>query len=136
MPVDWLTPGENTLRVALYDNRHFGWTVDGAAVAAEVTLTGADAFAGEEIEATLSVDEVTTIGVAKGAEVRLVLRAEQPLDLHLHGYDLSASAAPGAPAVFTFHAHSTGRFPIEAHGVESVLGQVDKALAFVEVRDE
>jgi hypothetical protein len=36
----------------------------------------------------------------------------------------------------TFHADHPGRYPIEAHGVQDVLGRTDKALAYLEVRPE
>jgi hypothetical protein len=33
--------------------------------------------------------------------------------VHLHGYDLSADVAPGAPATIRFEANAPGRFEIE-----------------------
>ena len=36
-------------------------------------------------------------------------------EIHVHGYDIEKSSAPGAPAKFLFEAKNTGRFEIEAH---------------------
>lgn len=93
-------------------------------------------FEGTEIERALGDGPAETIVVPHGTAVRLILHAAAGTELHLHGYDLSGTTADGAPVVMTFHAAHSGRFPIEAHGVEDVLGRADKALAYVEVRPE
>lgn len=136
IPGDWINPGENIVRVTLNDNVHMTWAIDGVAIAAEAVVDMDGPFTGAQIVEMLTLDEVKTIEVSKGTDVRLVLHAENPLELHLHGYDLIARAAPGSPAVFTFRADRSGRFPLEAHGIEDLLGRKDRALAFVEVRKE
>lgn len=136
IPGDWLNAGENKVRVTLNDNAHAVWAADGIPIAAEAVVTKAGAFAGEEISETLALDNVKTIRVTQGAEIRLILHANEALELHFHGYDLSAEATPESPAIFTFHAYHAGRFPIEAHGIKDALGRKDKALVFVEVRTE
>ncbi|MBW4936203.1 hypothetical protein [Marinobacter sp. F4206] len=88
------------------------------------------------IERTLGKGPVGTIVVRQGATVRLVLHAPVGVELHLHGYDLSGVVDGEAPVVMSFRANHTGRFPIEAHGMQDLLGRTDSALAYLEVRPE
>lgn len=89
-----------------------------------------------EIERTLGEGRAETIVVSQGTSVRLVLHAPAGVELHLHGYDLSGTAGEGAPVVMSFRADHTGRFPIEAHGQQDLLGRTASALAYLEVRPE
>jgi hypothetical protein len=52
----------------------------------------------------------------EGERVELHWSADEPLVLHLHGYDVETRVAPGRPAVTAFAARLTGRFPVEIHG--------------------
>jgi FtsP/CotA-like multicopper oxidase with cupredoxin domain len=88
------------------------------------------------IECTLGQGPAETIVVSQSQTIRLVLHAPAGVELHLHGYDLSGTAADGAPVVMAFHADHAGRFPIEAHGVQDLLGRTDSALAYIEVRPD
>lgn len=65
-----------------------------------------------------AVDEVAEITVTKGDPVRLVVRSDEPDEIHVHGYDLARAAAPGAPARFSFPARIEGIFEIESHEAE------------------
>lgn len=56
-----------------------------------------------------------TVRARQGDEVTLRVASDRTLDLHLHGYDIERTAAPDMPAVFTFTARATGRFPMETH---------------------
>lgn len=56
------------------------------------------------------------VRVRQGDDVTLRWTTDRPLTLHLHGYDLEAKLAPGAPRPMRFVARATGRFPIEIHG--------------------
>ena len=49
-----------------------------------------------------------TITVEKGDRVRIVVSADAPDDIHLHGYDIEKKAAPGQPARFDFKASTRG----------------------------
>ena len=51
----------------------------------------------------------------EGERVELRWSADEPLVLHLHGYDVETRVAPGKPAVTAFEARRTGRFPVEIH---------------------
>lgn len=75
-----------------------------------------------------------TVQVPLGARVRLTVLGAGAGALHLHGYDVEAAASEGVPAVFVFDAVHAGRFPLEAHVVDDLLGEHAKALLFVEVR--
>ncbi len=58
------------------------------------------------------------IEVAQGESVRIVVNADSTDEIHLHGYDLTRDAAPGAPARFRFKANLEGVFEMESHTAE------------------
>jgi hypothetical protein len=51
--------------------------------------------------------------VKQGEHVTLVVTSDVADEIHLHGYDISADAAPGSPARLSFDAKIPGRFEIE-----------------------
>ena len=59
-----------------------------------------------------------TIEVSKGDTVRIVVSADAPDELHVHGYDITRNAGPGQPARFRFKANAEGAFEIESHTAE------------------
>jgi len=59
-----------------------------------------------------------TIEVTKGDTVRILVTADADDDIHLHGYDIERTAAPGRPARFRFTADAEGEFEIESHVAE------------------
>lgn len=69
----------------------------------------------------------------EGERVELHWSADEPLVLHLHGYDIETRVAPGEPAVTAFAARLTGRFPVEIHG-EGGPQRRHGALLHVEIR--
>ena len=62
------------------------------------------------------VGEDDVIRVTRGERVELVWSSDQRIRLHLHGYDLELEVTPDEPAIMSFIAHATGRFPITRHG--------------------
>ena len=62
------------------------------------------------------------IEVREGDRVRLRLTSEEPTEVHLHGYDLEEEVSPGEEATLSFGADLPGRFEIEDHESEDVLG--------------
>jgi hypothetical protein len=54
-----------------------------------------------------------TVPIEKGADVRLMVRADVEDEVHLHGYDLTAEVAPGHSARINFKAEDAGRFIAE-----------------------
>jgi hypothetical protein len=51
--------------------------------------------------------------VAQGRNVVITVTSDVADEVHVHGYDLSADVAPGAPATIRFTADAPGRFEIE-----------------------
>ena len=70
-------------------------------------------------EGAMTPDEVE---VEEGCHLRLRLTSEEPLQVHIHGYDLQRELAPGKPVTLSFEADLTGRFEIEDHESEELLG--------------
>ena len=70
---------------------------------------------------TMSPAEVT---VGEGAQVILRFTADQPRELHLHGYDREAEVRPGETAMLSFEATRTGSFDVEDHETEVTLGEL------------
>jgi FtsP/CotA-like multicopper oxidase with cupredoxin domain len=58
------------------------------------------------------------IKVKKGDTVVILVSADAPDDIHLHGYDVEKKVAPGQPARFRFKATFEGEFEIESHVAE------------------
>jgi hypothetical protein len=58
------------------------------------------------------------IKAKNGDTVVIVVSADAPDDIHLHGYDIEKKAAPGQPARFKFKASAEGEFEIESHVAE------------------
>jgi FtsP/CotA-like multicopper oxidase with cupredoxin domain len=58
------------------------------------------------------------IRARKGDTVVIVVSADAPDDIHLHGYDVEKQAAPGQPARFRVKANLEGEFEIESHVAE------------------
>jgi len=73
--------------------------------------------------------EQRLIRIRQNDEVTLRWTSDVPLVVHLHGYDLERTLAPGATVTMTFHARATGRFPITVHGLrqrqEATLGYLE-----------
>ena len=60
-------------------------------------------------------DAMRLIRVKQGDVVRLRWSADQPVTLHLHGYDIEKQVEPGTTTDLAFTAHATGRFPVHVH---------------------
>lgn len=60
----------------------------------------------------------------RGDPVLVVVRSDAVDEVHVHGYDLSADAAPGKPARIEFPARLTGRFEIELEGSGEQIAQL------------
>ena len=71
-----------------------------------------------------------TLRFRQGDAVELTVASDAPMDLHLHGYDIEASAKPGQPARFAFVAKLPGRFPISEHRHDA---RHHRSVLFVEV---
>jgi hypothetical protein len=54
--------------------------------------------------------------VPVGEEVTIRVTSDVEDEVHVHGYDLTADVAPGAPAALTFVADIPGQFEVELEG--------------------
>jgi hypothetical protein len=68
-----------------------------------------------KIERGRVLDTMRLIRVIEDDVVKLRWTSDQPLILHLHGYDIEKRIAAGAVSEFAFTAYATGRFPIHVH---------------------
>lgn len=57
-----------------------------------------------------------SVRVTKSDSVLLRWSSDRRIELHLHGYDVTATVNPGTPAEMKVLARATGRFPVEIHG--------------------
>ncbi len=71
------------------------------------------------VEGTMTPDE---IAVDEGDQVNLRITSDSPIEFHLHGYELEEEVEPSEPAELSFDATITGRFEIEDHNTDAVLG--------------
>ena len=53
--------------------------------------------------------------VKKGDNVSINFTADEPGEIHLHGYDLTAPVSPGSPGALNFTADTAGAFGINFH---------------------
>jgi hypothetical protein len=60
-------------------------------------------------------EKMRWIRIQQGDVVRLLWSVDQPVLLHLHGYDIERKIEPASVGEMTFTARATGRFPIHAH---------------------
>jgi FtsP/CotA-like multicopper oxidase with cupredoxin domain len=68
---------------------------------------------------------IERIEATQGDTVRFRVTATSPQEIHVHGYDLKANAAPGKPARFSFKATIAGRFEIEYEGPGQQIGELE-----------
>lgn len=80
-------------------------------------------------------EESRLLRVTRGDRVTLVWTTDEPVQLHLHGYDLEFEVTPGKPVTREFVAHATGRFPVTSHGFSGE-GHGHETLLYLEVYPE
>ena len=83
--------------------------------------TEAEPAEGEGPTATIRLEGGEPVGgharieVTRGDTVTIRIRSDTPEEIHVHGYDLTASVGPGQPATLEFLAELEGIFDIETH---------------------
>lgn len=92
-----------------------------------LTMADTNATATFTVRVPAEVAPKKQLVVALGRVVSLVVESARVDEAHVHGYDLRADVAPGAPATLTFTADAAGRFELELE--ESGVG-----IAEIEVR--
>ena len=55
------------------------------------------------------------IKILEGTDLILVLNSDQPVVVHLHGYDIIAEVPKSGKALMKLNTFATGRFPIKIH---------------------
>ena len=89
----------------------------------------------EAATAPVQVDVVVVGGEPQGGIVResvdldsavvLTVTSDVADEVHVHGYDLMADVAPGAPATIRFTADAPGRFEIELEGTGVQIAELE-----------
>jgi hypothetical protein len=69
--------------------------------------------------------------VLQNDRVVIRLTSDEPLHVHLHGYDIESDVAPNHATSLRCTATATGRFPLEIHSSQA---RKQAPLAYVEVR--
>ena len=110
----------------------------GAGALAHDTKAPGPAGNGTVVVQEVAVDPGAAVGatvvVPLGAYVQLTVSGAGAGEVHLHAFGLEAEAEEGQPVVLEFGAAQAGRFPVEMHVDDPLLGQREKAILFVEVR--
>jgi hypothetical protein len=81
-------------------------------------------------------ENMRLVRVVQGDSVRLRWSVDQPLTLHLHGYDIERRVEPGSVGEMSFTADATGRFPLHAHTTAARTGSnahEEAPLVYIEV---
>jgi hypothetical protein len=78
-------------------------------------------------------EDMRLIRVSQGDVVTLRFTTDQPMLLHLHGYELEKSITPGPPTEMSFTASVAGRFPLHIHSMDMSGSMEHESLADIEV---
>lgn len=60
---------------------------------------------------------VGSVRLTQGETVELHWTSDEPVTLHLHGYNIETRVAATSTAIMRVRARATGRFAIETHGI-------------------
>ena len=91
-------------------------TTEAATTTTATTTTAPAAPAVVRITVSVPGDKAPTVKhftIKQDSQVVFVVKSELADEVHLHGYDLSADVAPGAPATIRFKANAPGLFEAE-----------------------
>lgn len=67
---------------------------------------------------------IKTYTAKKGDRVAIVVRTDVGEAVHVHGYDIEKPVVAGRPTRIVFTATTPGRFEIELHDMDTVLGNL------------
>ena len=126
---------KNFLRSAIFVTAFLPLLIQGPIKAAATTST---------LEMTVTIEirsgEVSEISkiikTFQETDLTLILTSDQPLVLHLHGYDIIAKVPKSGKALMKLNTFATGRFPIKMHlSTEDHQGkaQHERTLLYLEV---
>jgi hypothetical protein len=111
------------------DRQGAGTTVEGAAAS-----QGADTNIAVTVDPDASAAQV--VRITRGARVHLSVLGAGANEMHLHGYGIEVMGVANQPALFVFDATHTGRFALEMHVEDDLLGSTEKAVLYIEVREQ
>ncbi len=77
-----------------------------------------------DVSITGDTMEPNEFAAREGDTVKLRIRADREVELHLHGYDEEVSVTEDSPATLNFEADKTGNWPIEDHETVEQLGRL------------
>jgi hypothetical protein len=112
------------------------WALALLLIAAAAPALAAELTFDIKVERGRVPDTMRLIRVKEGDVVKLRWISDQPLVLHLHGYDIEKRVAAGVVTEFSFTAYANGRFPIHVHAQGERAGgdaHEDAPLASIEV---
>ena len=92
------------------------------ALASSVGVQAAELTFDLKIEHEQVAQNMRLIRVKQLDVVRLRWGTDQPLTVHLHGYDIEQKVEAGSIAEMKFTARATGRFPIHIHNARERAG--------------
>jgi hypothetical protein len=107
-----------------------------AASIATVSVQAAELTFDLRIENNRVPENMRLVRVKQGDSVRLRWSVDQPVTLHLHGYDIEKRIAPGTVGEMSFMARATGRFSLHAHTTAARTGSnahEEAPLVYIEV---
>jgi hypothetical protein len=107
-----------------------------AAVAGDTSAHSQGAGANIDLTIDPAAPTAQVVRVTRGAHVHLTVRGAGANEMHLHGYDIEVQGVMGQPALFVFEATHTGRFALEMHVEDDILGKREKAALYIEVREQ
>jgi FtsP/CotA-like multicopper oxidase with cupredoxin domain len=103
--------------------------------AAEPSAASRDADT--NVDVTIDADApAQVIRITRGAHVHLTVRGAGANEMHLHGYGIEVMGEADQPALIVFDASHTGRFALEMHVEDDLLGKGEKAVLYIEVREQ
>lgn len=82
------------------------------------------------------VGDQYTFRFREGDQISILWNSDEAVDLHLHGYDLTVPAAPGAPGEMRFTGSTTGRFPVTSRGSAHGGSSEHRVLIYIEIHPE
>lgn len=109
-----------------------GWFLPSATIRTAIAQDSPRRVIDLRIESRKVVAPMAAIRLTEGDTVELRWTSDEPVELHLHGYDLKIQVRPDAPAAMVIEASATGRFPITSHGWGAG-GHGHDALTYLEV---
>ncbi len=123
-----LMPGQGALAHST-EQHGAGTTAEGT-----VSIQGADT----KIVVTVDPDAAAAqvVRIARGAHVHLTVLGAGANEMHLHGYGIEVKGEADQPALVVFDAVHTGRFALEMHIEDDLLGKGEKAVLYIEVREQ